>query len=170
MITNKKKMIAYLVSAGISIAAAISGALLVAPSEGYNPSTYLDPVGIITSCYGHTSNNLEQGQTFTDKQCLDQFAEDLDQADDSVTHVIHVPLTLWQRAALISFTYNVGEANLQSSTLAKKFNQKEYDAGCDELLRWVYAKQKKLAGLEKRRELERSMCLGKVELPNVNSD
>jgi lysozyme len=170
VIKDKKKMITYLVSGGLGLAAAVSGALLVAPSEGYNPNTYLDPVGIITSCYGHTSSDLKEGQKFTDEQCLDQFASDLSEADQGVTHVIHVPLTLWQRAALISFTYNVGEGNLASSTIAKEFNQKEYDAGCDHLLDWVYAKKKKLKGLEERRKLERSMCLGQMELPDVNTN
>src|SRR3546814_2929681 len=81
-----------------------------------------------------------------------------------------VPLTLRQRAALISFTYNVGQSNLKSSTLAKEFNQKQYEAGCNELLRWVYAGKKKLKGLEKRRELERDMCLGKMEWSNGTND
>src|SRR3546814_20104235 len=84
--------------------------------------------------------------------------------------VIHVPLTLWQRAALISFTYNVGQSNLKSSTLAKEFNQKQYEAGCNELLRWVYAGKKKLKGLEKRREMERDMCIGKMEWSNGTNE
>src|SRR3546814_18063448 len=97
MIRDKNKMVAYLVSAGIGLAAAVSGAFLVAPSEGYNNNTYLDPVDIITSCYGHTGNDLKQGQTFTDEQCLDQLSKDLGEANDAVNNVIHVPLTLWQR-------------------------------------------------------------------------
>src|SRR3546814_6317948 len=96
--------------------------------------------------------------------CLDQLSKDLGEANDAVNNVIHVPLTLWQRAALISFTYNVGQSNLKSSTLAKEFNQKQYEAGCNELLRWVYAGKKKLKGLEKRRELERGMGLGNMEI------
>jgi len=169
-IMDKKKMISYLVSGGLGIAAAISGAFLVAPSEGYHTTTYLDPVNIITSCYGHTGSDLKKGQVFTQEECLDQFAEDLQEADAAVNDVIHVPLTIWQRAALISFTYNVGEDNLRKSSLAKEFNQEEYDKGCDQLLSWVYANKKKLRGLEERRKLERSMCLGEMELPNVNNN
>lgn len=167
---DKKKMITYLLSGGLSLAAAVSGALLVAPSEGYHSSVYLDPVGIATSCFGHTDPNLELGQKFTYSECLDQFAEDLNEADQSVSKVIKVPLNVWQRAALISFTYNVGEGNLRKSTLAKEFNQGEYVAGCDELLSWVYAHKKRLEGLETRRELERSMCLNQMEIPDVSSN
>jgi lysozyme len=167
---DKKKMIAGLSALGVSAAAIISGVFLVAPSEGYHTTTYLDPVAIITSCYGHTGNDLEKGQVFTDEECLDQFAKDLQEADEAVDDTIHVPLTLWQRAALISFTYNAGETNLKTSTMAKEFNQQEYDKGCDQLLSWVYAKKKRLKGLEERRKLERSMCLGQMELPNVNNN
>src|SRR3546814_13432063 len=73
----------------------------------FRSNTYLDPVDIITSCYGHTGNDLKQGQTFTDEQCLDQLSKDLGEANDAVNNVIHVPLTLWQRAALISLTSTV---------------------------------------------------------------
>src|SRR3546814_20605596 len=64
--------------------------------------------------------------------CLDQLSKDLGEANDAVNNAIHVPLTLWQRAALISFTYTVGQSNLKSSTLAKEFNQKQYEAGRSE--------------------------------------
>src|SRR3546814_2198912 len=90
MIRDKNKMVAYLVSAGIGLAAAVSGAFLVAPSEGYNNNTYLDPVDIITSCYGHTGNDLKQGQTFTDEQCLDQLSKDLGEANDAEIGRAHV--------------------------------------------------------------------------------
>lgn len=154
-------------SGGLGLSAAISAAFLIAPSEGYHNNTYLDPVGIITSCFGHTGPELRLNQRFTEEKCLDQFAEDLSEADRSVSKVIKVPLNTWQKAALISFTYNVGEDNLRTSTLTKLFNQKEYDKGCDQLLSWVYAKKKKLKGLENRRKLERSMCLGQMELSDV---
>ncbi len=161
---------AILGSMGISLAAVVSGAFLVAPSEGYNPSVYLDPVGIMTSCYGYTGPELKMGQTYTDHQCLRKLADRLDVAEDAVDKTIKVPLNTYQKAALISFTYNVGEGNLSKSTLAKQFNNKQYTAGCDSLLAWVYAKKKKLAGLEARRKLERQMCLGQIGVSNVVID
>src|SRR3546814_3380201 len=132
MIRDKNKMVAYLVSAGIGLAAAVSGAFLVAPSEGYNNNTYLDPVDIITSCYGHTGNDLKQGQTFTDEQCLDQLSKDLGEANDAVNNVIHVPLTLWQRAALIRSEEHTSELqSLMRISYAvfclQKKNKKHYE-------------------------------------------
>jgi lysozyme len=162
-VTNKRKIMAWLLGAGSSIAIAISGAFLVAPNESAVNKTYIDPVGLITSCLGHTSKDLKLGQTFTDIQCMDQFAKDLSKANAGVHEVIHVPLTVYQEAALTSFTYNVGVTNLRKSTLAKEFNAGDYTDGCNELIKWVYAGNTKLRGLEIRREQERQMCLGKME-------
>jgi lysozyme len=165
---DKKKMVGVLLAAGISLSAAISGVFLVAPSEGKVNHTYLDPVNILSSCYGHTGPELKLGQKFTDQQCLDQLADDLSEAEDGVEQEITVPLNTYQKAALISFVYNVGQPALHRSTMRVLFNQGDYTDGCDQLLSWVYANKKKLAGLEARRELERSMCLNQMELPNVS--
>lgn len=159
-------MMTWLIGAGLSVGAAISGAFLVAPHEGKVNGTYIDPINIITSCYGHTGSNIKLGQHFSDEECLNQLAKDLGKADKEVSTVIKVPLTYYQRAALVSFTYNVGVTNLRKSTLANEFNNKQYAQGCKQLLRWVYAGGKKLKGLETRRQQEYQMCMGKSEFLN----
>lgn len=165
-VNNKRKTMAWLLGAGSSIAIAISGAFLVAPHEGAVNKTYVDPVGIITSCLGHTEKGLKLGVRFTDEQCMDQFAKDLSKANTSVHEVIHTPMTVYEEAALTSFTYNVGKSKLRTSTLAKYFNAGNATAGCNELIKWVYSGKVKLKGLENRREQERQMCLGKMEWSN----
>lgn len=166
MDNNKRKMMSWLLGAGLSISAAISGAFLVAPHEGKVNGSYVDPVNIITSCYGHTGKNVKLGQEYSDLDCLNQLAGDLGKAQKEVHSVIKVPLTYYQEAALISFTYNVGVTNLRSSTLAKDLNNKQYTEGCKELLKWVYAGKKKLKGLEERRNQEYKMCIGNSEFLN----
>lgn len=167
---DPKKLMAILGTMGLSLAAMVSGAFLVAPSEGMVNGTYLDPINIVTACYGYTGPELKLGQKFTQEQCLRKLADRLDVAEQGVDRVIKVPINTYQKAALISFTYNVGEGNLSQSTLAKQFNQKQYDKGCDSLLGWVYANKKKLAGLEARRKLERQMCLGQIGVANVSTN
>lgn len=163
--TDKKKMMTTLIGLGVSVSAAVSGAFLVAPSEGQVNRAYVDPVGIVTTCYGHTGDDVKPGTYYSDSQCLNKLSKDLSYAEDAVHRIITVPLTPYQEAALISFTYNVGEGKLANSTLAKDFNSKNYDKGCADLLEWVYAKKKKLPGLVQRRQLEYQMCMGKL---NVN--
>jgi lysozyme len=70
-----------------------------------------------------------------------------------------VPLNEYQRAALYSFTYNVGTEAFSKSTLLKKLNAGDQSGACDELRRWKLAGGKKWKGLIKRREIERSLCL-----------
>lgn len=167
---EQSKTLKILLAAGLSMSAAISGVFLVIPSEGLVNATYLDPVGIITACYGHTDPYLKMGTTYTHTECLNYLAKDLSKAEVAVNRQVPVPLNTYQKAALISFTYNVGEGRLKSSTMRKLFNQRDYKGGCDQLVYWVYSKKKKLKGLETRRNLEMSMCLGQMELSDANSN
>lgn len=151
-----------LLGVGLGSSLALSGAYLVGPNEGKVNSTYLDPISIKTSCYGHTGPELKLGQKFTDDQCLDQLAEDLSSHDKQMMVLIHVPLSDNQHAAFLSFTYNVGVGSFKSSTLLKKLNKEDYSGACNELLKWDKAGGKVLPGLTKRREAERQICLGNV--------
>ena len=155
MSTLKNKLAAL----GLSAALVISGTYLVAPFEGKENKVYLDPVGILTSCYGHTGKELKKGQTFTDEQCLEQLAEDLVEHDRQMMRLVRVPISDKERAAYLSFVYNVGVGNFSKSTLLRKLNTKDYVGACNELPRWNKAGGKILNGLTRRREAEMKMCL-----------
>lgn len=64
----------------------------------------------------------------------------------------------YQRAALYSFTYNVGVSAFRSSTLLKKLNNGDRKGACDELRKWTWAGGKQWKGLQTRREIERELC------------
>ena len=149
--------------AGIGLGAgALAGLLaLVAYHEGYVPRTYADPIGIPTICFGHTGPDVTPGRTATRGECEALLSEDLAEAWEGVQRCIRVPMAEHQAAALTSFTYNVGERALCRSTLAKHANAGNWLAACAELSRWVYAGQKQLPGLVKRRAEERKLCEGR---------
>ncbi|NHZ93233.1 glycoside hydrolase family protein [Massilia sp. CCM 8733] len=132
---------------------------VVAGFEGLRQAAYLDPVGIPTICFGETKG-VRLGQRATLEQCDAMLAASLQLANHAVDDCIRAPLPDYRRAALVSFTYNVGQASLCGSTLARKLNAGDVAGGCDELLRWTYAKGIRLPGLVKRRAVERNMCLG----------
>ena len=163
--TLTKKLLAY----GFTAAVALSGGYLIAPNEGKVNATYIDPVGIATSCYGHTGPEVKLGQKFTDEQCLDQLAKDLSAHDKQMMNLVRVPLTDYQHAAFLSFTYNAGVGNFKSSTMLRKLNSKDYEGACEELSKWVYAKKQKLNGLVTRRQQEKAVCMGEVEIEIVPS-
>lgn len=157
-----KKLTAY----GLGSALALSGAFLVIPMEGEHKKnglheTYLDVVGVETACYGQTGSHIKLGQKFTDEQCAEMLAEELVKFDKQLNRVFKVRYQNdYQHAAMVSFAYNVGIGNVETSTLARLFNQGKYEQACDQLSRWIYAKKKKFNGLVRRREVEKAWCLG----------
>lgn len=131
---------------------------LVMMLEGGVFKTYKDPIGILTSCYGHTGPELKMGQKFTKAQCEEQlYADLLKHADD--IDCVKTQLTLGQTVAYISFSYNVGKKKFCESTLVKLANLGDKIGSCNQMPRWVYAAGKELAGLVNRRKIERAVCL-----------
>lgn len=152
-----------LLGVGLASSLAISGAFIVSPNEGTVYKTYLDPVGIKTSCVGHTGPELKLGQTFTQDQCDKQLADDLVRHDKQLMSVVNVPFKSdYQHAAMLSFVYNVGIGKFQSSTMLRKLNAKDYEGSCEELTKWVFAGKQKLNGLVTRRTQEYRYCMGEV--------
>lgn len=162
---NNNKIYKGLLALGLSSSLALGGGYLVAPSEGLVLGTYKDPVGIVTSCYGHTGKELKMGMKFSEEECIAQLGKDLIKHDKQLEKVVRVQYTSpYQHAALVSFTYNVGIGNVQSSTLLRKLNAGKHQEACEQLTRWVYAKQDgvaiKLKGLVVRRTNEYQWCVG----------
>jgi len=145
-----------LAALGVTGALAFAAAVLIVPHEGKVNETYLDPVGILTACYGHTSPTLRHGQRFTDSQCLSMLAKDLAEHNRLLMHYTSVPLSRGEHAAYLSFVYNAGVGNYKKSTLRKLLHSGQRRAACDELLKW---NRQKLPGLDKRRKAERDVCL-----------
>ena len=57
-------------------------------------------------------------------------------------------------AAIVDFTFNLGAGRLQTSTLRRRINQRDWGAAAIELRRWIYGGGKVLPGLVTRREAE----------------
>lgn len=148
-----------LVKAGATGALLLAG-LLATHSEGVRHTVYLDPVKIPTVCYGHTGGDLARNKQYTDADCDRLLFADLRKADAAVSRLVKVPISEGQRAALVDFTFNVGEGRLAGSTLLRKINHGDPSA-CVEFDRWVYAGDMKLPGLVERRAAERALCEGR---------
>ncbi|MCL1124146.1 lysozyme [Shewanella surugensis] len=141
-------------------ASVAGGGALIAEHEGQVFSSYLDPIGVLTSCYGHTGTDLKHGQTFTEKECLEQLVVDLSKHNYKLMKLTHpVMLTDSEHGAYLSFIYKVGHQAFADSTLRKKLLAGDRIGACNELSRWVYGAGKKLKGLIKRRQSERQLCL-----------
>ena len=143
--------------AKIGAAAAALVVSTVAFYEGTVLRTYRDPIGIVTACTGHTGPELRMGQTFTKEQCTEMLYVDLLKHAQAL-ECVKRPMSDGQKAAFLSFSFNVGNGAFCSSTLVRKANARDMPGACAELSRWTYAGGKQLPGLVNRRAAERKLC------------
>ena len=61
-------------------------------------------------------------------------------------------------ASIVDFTFNLGAGRLQTSTLRRRVNQRDWSGAAIELRRWVYGGGKVLPGLIIRRVSNR-ICI-----------
>ena len=130
---------------------------LVMLYEGTVLQSYRDPIGIVTACVGHTGPELRMGQRYTRQQCEDMLYGDLLKHAQALD-CIKQPMTDGQKAAFLSFAFNVGNKAFCDSTLARKANAGDMAGACAELSRWTRAGGRELPGLVKRRAAERELC------------
>jgi lysozyme len=70
---------------------------------------------------------------------------------------VSVPLFQGQFDAVVSWTYNLGEGALQSSTMLKKINAARHEEVPGQMKRWTRTGCKVLKGLERSREAEAAL-------------
>lgn len=132
------------------------GLTFIRQFEGFSPLPYRCPAGYWTVGYGHvlTSRERSSMQQVTPEAALIILEHDVRIAEQSVTWLINVPLRQNQFDALVSFTYNLGAAALQRSTLRRVINRGDHTNAPREFERWVWAAGHKLPGLIRRRQAE----------------
>jgi lysozyme len=134
---------------------------LIKEFEGFSPNPYKCPGGYWTIGYGHRISgdrpeiSIEEAEMLLDKDidyCIFTLRQTLGEKFDKLNEN--------QQAALISFIFNIGSSNFEKSTVRKLIME---NAPPQEIVRemknWVYAGDKKLKGLERRREKEAALFL-----------
>lgn len=136
--------------------------------EGLKLNAYRCPAGVLTIGYGHTGKDVVAGLKITRERAEELFESDIAKFERTLDKQINADkvqtLTQGQYDALLSFAYNVGMANLKSSTLWRKVKANPNDASIgNEFRRWVWATTSKgkvqLPGLIKRRAKEAEVYL-----------
>jgi len=142
-----------------------AGIEIIKRYEGFRARPYLCPAGVWTIGYGHTGGVNNRTPPVTEAEAEELLRRDLRDAEKVVTSMVTVPLNDNQFSALVSFAFNVGAANLRTSTLRARVNAKQFFQAAAEFGRWVYAtdpvtgRKVQLGGLTKRREEERGLFL-----------
>ncbi|MBD2105968.1 lysozyme [Nodosilinea sp. FACHB-13] len=141
-----------------------AGLAIIKGFEGLSLSAYPDP-GTggepWTIGYGHTSSagapQVYRGLTITRAEAEEILKRDLKKYEKAVSDAVTRTLTSDQFSALVSFTFNVGPSNLQSSTLLKKLNAGDMAGASEEFAKWIYAGGNVMPGLQRRRKAERAL-------------
>lgn len=143
--------------AALSLSAA--GLIGIAGYEGYRDTAYNDGVGVQTIGFGATAG-VKKGDKTDPVRALIRLGQDADAHERRLRACITAPLYQHEWDAYVSWAYNVGTGAACGSTLVRKLNAGDYTGACNELPRWNRAGGRVLAGLTKRREAERALCLG----------
>ena len=116
---------------------------------------YQDSVDVWTIGWGHTKDVFD-GMVVTQKEADAMFLYELEEYENYINR-INVPLEQHQFDALVSWVYNLGPANLVSSTMLKRLKSGDYWDVPTQIKRWDKAGGEVLRGLTIRRESEAYM-------------
>lgn len=125
-------------------------------------SAYRCPAGKWTIGWGHTKG-VRSGQKITVEQAEDFLRQDLEECCNQVFAAVKTDMTQAQLDALVSFVFNLGIGNFQSSTMLKKLNRGDHSGAAAEFVKWNKARNAKtgvlevLPGLTRRRTAEAAL-------------
>ena len=134
------------------------GVSLIKSFEGLRLKSYQDSVGVWTIGYGAT-RGIGPNVTISNEQAERMLINDITRFEPELDRLVKVPLNQNQWDALMSFTYNLGAANLESSTLRRLLNAGDYAGAAEQFPRWNKAGGQVLPGLVRRRAAERGLFL-----------
>ena len=121
---------------------------------------YICPAGYWTIGYGHLCD--PKHPPISEAEAEVYLARDLQTALAATLR--YCPLLATEPegrlAAIVDFTFNLGAGRLQTSTLRRRINQRDWVAAGQELRRWVYGGGKVLPGLVTRREADALLLKG----------
>lgn len=152
----------------INIIARWEGCLKKVGPDSYAP--YLCPARVPTIGYGTTVYN-ETGRkvSMSDAAISGEKAKELLAYDIGRVYAPAVDraFSKWQhenqRAACVSFAYNVGTYGFSKSTLCWLLKNGQYDRAADEFMKWTRGGGRVLPGLVNRRRDERKLFLTKTD-------
>ena len=131
----------------------------LAKHEGFSAKVYND-AGHQAIGYGHDivdGDGLDSTSVLSESDAWNLLQQDLLSRDDCIANSVSVALSDNQRAALLSFVYNVGCNAFKASTMLKYINQGNFDSAANEFQRWVYSQGNVLQVLVSRRTDEQDL-------------
>ncbi|HIF9238271.1 TPA: lysozyme [Photobacterium damselae] len=137
--------------------------------EGYRLVAYQDSGGIWTACYGETLG-IKPKQVFDHETCEAMFSSSLQRHNRPLEAIPHA-LPPQVHLASLDLAYNIGIHAFQRSTLHRHLQDADYEAACQQFIRWRYVNGKdcrdranQCYGIVIRRSLVQQLCLGEIDI------
>jgi len=136
------------------------GISLIKKFEGCELEAYKCAAGVWTIGYGHTKD-VKENDVITKEEAESMLVHELQEYCNDVDIAVKVDLKQNEFDALVSWTYNLGPTNLNSSTMLRVLNEGKHDDVPTQIKRWNKAGGEVLKGLIRRRNAEALMFEGK---------
>ena len=136
------------------------GISLIKKFEGCELEAYKCAAGVWTIGYGHTKD-VKEGDSISKEEAEFMLVHELQEYCNDVDIAVKVDLKQNEFDALVSWTYNLGPTNLNSSTMLRVLNEGKHDEVPAQMKRWNKASGQVKEGLVRRREAEALMFEGK---------
>lgn len=145
--------------AAINLAKRFEGFCRVPKTDPGRAHPYICPAGYWTIGYGHLCDPTHP--EITEAEAEIYLARDLETALAATLRYCPVLAAEpeGRLSAILDFTFNLGAGRLQTSTLRRRLNQRDWLGATVELRRWVYGGGKVLPGLVRRRYAEIALLL-----------
>ena len=141
----------------IELAKRFEGFQRVPNNDSGRAHPYICPAGFWTIGYGHLCDAAHP--PITEAEAEVYLARDLRTALTATLRYCPVLATEPEErlAAIVDFTFNLGAGRLQTATLRRRINQRDWASSAQELSRWIYGGGKVLPGLVARRKAEAAL-------------
>jgi lysozyme len=144
----------------IDLAKRFEGFHRVPKHDPHRAYPYICPAGYWTIGFGHLCD--QNHPPITKNEAEAYLAQDLQTALRATLRYCPVLATEsdGRLAAIVDFTLNLGAGRLQTSTLRRRINQRNWPSAATELGRWVHGGGRMLPGLVARRQAETVILVG----------
>lgn len=144
-----------LVGSTLALAVATVGSF-----EGLRLYAYRDVVGIPTVCFGET-RGVRMGDRYTLDECKAMLGDALVEFEAGMRSCLNAPDAIPAKSyvAMLSLAYNIGIKGFCGSSVRRLVNAGDLPGACNAFALWTKAGGRVIAGLVKRRQQERALCL-----------